>query len=171
VPCEGNERIELMSGRLSGLQTGGQAVPARWMLLAFRIVALGLLGEPPPGDSRARTRDVSPLAVTKRLQAEGRWKDIEPQRDEMMRLARKQDGLSKLDAQSWVYSELDRLYPPPVPSPGVLSGDEFDLAAPGHSSSRSRTVSPIESRCRCLEGVKSTERRKPRKSRGTVQSM
>jgi len=91
--------------------------------LAFRIVAPGLLGEPPPGDSRAHTRDTSPLAVTKRLHAEGRWADIEPQRDEMMRLARKQNGMSKLDAQAWVYAELDRLYPPPVPSSDKLSDD------------------------------------------------
>lgn len=53
---------------------------------------------------------VDPLTVTQRLQREGRWKDIEPERDEMMKLARKQ-GMSKGEAQAWVYAELDRLYP------------------------------------------------------------
>jgi len=53
--------------------------------------------------------------VTQRLQREGRWKDIEPERNEMMRLARKR-GMPKTEAQAWVYSELDRLYPP-IPSP------------------------------------------------------
>ena len=49
--------------------------------------------------------------MTQRLQREGRWKDIEPQRNEMMKLARKR-GMSKSEAQSWVYAELDRMYPP-----------------------------------------------------------
>ena len=31
----------------------------------------------------------------------------------MMKIARKQNGMSKADAQAWVYSELDRMYPPP----------------------------------------------------------
>ena len=60
--------------------------------------------------------------MTQRLQREGRWKDIEPERNEMMKLARKQ-GMSKLDAQAWVYSELDRMYPPPVPSSDKMSDD------------------------------------------------
>jgi len=61
--------------------------------------------------------------VKRRLEREGRWAEIEPVRDDMMRLARKDRGMSKTDAQSWVYSELDRLYPPPDPSPDKLSGD------------------------------------------------
>ena len=51
------------------------------------------------------------VTVKRRLEQDGRWKEIEPERNEMMRLARKQ-GMSKLDAQEWTYSELDRLYPP-----------------------------------------------------------
>ena len=58
------------------------------------------------------TREVDPLTVTQRLQREGRWKDIEPERDEMMRLATKGRKMSKVDAQQWTYAELDRLYPP-----------------------------------------------------------
>jgi len=73
-------------------------------------------------DPRAHTRDTSPLAVTKRLQAEGRWAEIEQTRDEMMRVARKQQGLSKTEAQEWVYAELDRLYPP-SPSSEVASDE------------------------------------------------
>ena len=67
-----------------------------------------------PGDSTAgasHTREVDPLTVTQRLQREGRWKDIEPERNEMMKLARKKFK-TKEDRQHWVYSELDRLYPP-----------------------------------------------------------
>jgi len=76
------------------------------------------------------TREVDPLTVTQRFQREGRWKEIEPERSEMMRIARKQ-GLTKLDAQAWVYSELDRLYPPP--SPDNTPGEGSALVAPGHS--------------------------------------
>ena len=35
------------------------------------------------------TREVDPLTVTQRLQREGRWAEIEPERNEMMKLARK----------------------------------------------------------------------------------
>ena len=67
-----------------------------------------------PGDSTAgasHTREVDPLTVTQRLQREGRWKEIEPERNEMMKLARNQ-GMSKSEAQARVYAELDRMYPP-----------------------------------------------------------
>ena len=57
------------------------------------------------------TREVDPLAVTKRLQRDGRWAEVEPVRDRMIKECRKQ-GMSKPDAQAWTYSELDRLYPP-----------------------------------------------------------
>ena len=55
---------------------------------------------------------VDPLTVTQRLQREGRWKDIEPERNEMMKLATKGKKMPKAEAQAWVYSELDRMYPP-----------------------------------------------------------
>ena len=70
-------------------------------------------GEPqvePPAPPREE-----PLKVTvkRRLEQEGRWfGQIELERDEMMRLARKERKLPKLEAQLWVYSELDRMYPP-----------------------------------------------------------
>ena len=61
--------------------------------------------------------------MKRRLEAEGRWAGrIELERNDMMKAARKQ-GMSKSDAQAWVYAELDRLYPPP-PSPERASGDE-----------------------------------------------
>ena len=66
-----------------------------------------------PGDSMAEashTREVDPLTVTQRLQREGRWKDIETERNEMMKLARKRFKTEE-ERQHWVYSELDRLYP------------------------------------------------------------
>ncbi|WP_146371150.1 hypothetical protein [Symmachiella macrocystis] len=72
-----------------------------------------------PGDSTAgaiHTREVDPLTVTRRLQCEGRWKDIESERDEMMRLSKKRIP-DKFERQLWVYGELDRMYPPLNPSP------------------------------------------------------
>lgn len=60
-----------------------------------------------------QTRQVDPLSVTKRLQRDGRWADVEPVRDRMIKDCRKK-GMSKSDAQAWTYSELDRLYPSEV---------------------------------------------------------
>ena len=58
-----------------------------------------------------QTHNVDPLTVTRRLQREGRWAEIEPLRNEMMKACRGK-GMSKIDAQAWTYSELDRMYPP-----------------------------------------------------------
>jgi hypothetical protein len=69
---------------------------------------------PPQGVSAAiasQTRDVDPLSVTKRLQRDGRWAEVEPIRNRMIKECRKK-GMSKPDAQTWAYSELNRLYPP-----------------------------------------------------------
>lgn len=52
--------------------------------------------------------------VYKRLRDEGRWKDIAPLRDDLMRRARA-SGLEKEEAQQWTYAELDRLFPPLPP--------------------------------------------------------
>jgi hypothetical protein len=75
------------------------------------------------------TREVDPLTVTQRLQREGRWKDIESERNEMMKLARKQ-GMSKSEAQAWVYAELDRMYRPlekPTMSPSDGQSDDPEM--------------------------------------------
>ena len=56
--------------------------------------------------------EVDPLSVTKRLQRDGRWAEVEPIRNRLIKECR-QKGMSKPDAQAWTYSELDRLYPPP----------------------------------------------------------
>ena len=61
-------------------------------------------------DDNARPREELKVALKKRLDREGRWAEVEPVRDEMMREARK--TMDKASAQAWVYSELDRLYPP-----------------------------------------------------------
>lgn len=55
--------------------------------------------------------DVSELvrSVFQRLHDIGRWKDVEPTRDAMMRECRLK-GMSNADAQAWTYSELERLY-------------------------------------------------------------
>lgn len=68
---------------------------------------------------------VDPLSVTRRLQRDGRWAEAEPVRDRLIKQCRQQ-GMSKPDAQAWVYSELNRLYPPIVaqwsPDPDNESG-------------------------------------------------
>lgn len=56
-------------------------------------------------------RDVDPLSVTKRLQRDGRWPEVEPVRNRLIKECRKR-GMNKPEAQAWTYSELDRLYPP-----------------------------------------------------------
>lgn len=53
------------------------------------------------------------LAIAQRLARLGVWAQISPLRDQMMKEARAQ-GLSKEEAQRWVYGELDRLYPAEV---------------------------------------------------------
>ncbi len=55
--------------------------------------------------------EVDPLSVTKRLQRDGRWVEVEPIRNRLIKECRQQ-GMSKPDAQAWTYSELNRLYPP-----------------------------------------------------------
>jgi hypothetical protein len=68
-----------------------------------------------PGVSMAgasHTREIDPLSVTQRLQREGRWTgQIELERNDMMRLA-KDKFATREERQLWVYSELDRMYPP-----------------------------------------------------------
>jgi hypothetical protein len=57
------------------------------------------------------------LEVFNRLKAEGRWWEIAPIRDRMLKDAKSQ-GMDKAAAQEWTYAELDRLYPPlPVQKP------------------------------------------------------
>lgn len=54
------------------------------------------------------------LAISKRLQKRSDWQAIEYARNAMIREAR-QGGMTKKDAQSHAYSELDRIYPPEPP--------------------------------------------------------
>ena len=80
--------------------------------------------------------------VNKRLNLEGRWKEIEPVRDELMREARKVKKLPKDEAQDWTYAELDRRYPP-LPTTRARnhatgettghSGESKDMNATGES--------------------------------------
>ena len=86
-----------------------------------------------PAEAPARPRE-EPLKVTvkRRLEQEGRWAGrIEQERNEMMRLARKR-GLSKSEAQEWVYAELDRLYP--LIEKGTLSSSDGGNSAKGTKS-------------------------------------
>ena len=70
-------------------------------------------------DGSGTADEVDPLTVTQRFQREGRWKDIELERNDIMKAARKQ-GMDKAEAQLWVYGELDRMYPPPKKADTVL---------------------------------------------------
>ena len=76
---------------------------------AGKVNSDGGIGASSASNGSARTR--GPLEVTRRLQREGRWAEVEPVRDEMMRSARRQIP-DKAERQAWVYAELDRLYPP-----------------------------------------------------------
>ena len=60
---------------------------------------------------------VNKLHIAKRLQADGRWGEVEPVKNRMIKEARQQ-GMDKESAQAWAYSEVDRLYPPLPPAPG-----------------------------------------------------
>lgn len=67
--------------------------------------------EPAPGlEFSPHAREALRYTVKKRLEKEGRWKEIEPIRDQMMRDCKKAMP-DKEARQDWVYSELDRLYP------------------------------------------------------------
>ena len=71
-------------------------------------------------------REGDPLAVTERIHSEGRWfSQIELERNDIVKLARRQ-GMSKTDAQAWVYSESDRMYPPLPDRTLSYSGDQPD---------------------------------------------
>ena len=69
-------------------------------------------------DGSGTADGVDPLTVVKRLQGEGRWfGEIEDERNDMMREARKVRKLSKVDAQLQVYADLDAKYPRIIPRP------------------------------------------------------
>ena len=59
----------------------------------------------------SHSREVDPLTVTKRLQRDGRWAEVEPVRDRLMKESKKK-GMNKADGQAWTYAELDSMYPP-----------------------------------------------------------
>jgi hypothetical protein len=82
------------------------------------VPATAVSGDPAePVEPHTHTRDLSPLAVTNRLRKEGRWNEVEPIRDQMMRECKKRLPDKEL-RQAWVYSELDRMYPPVQSKPG-----------------------------------------------------
>lgn len=83
------------------------------------------LSQDASAETAASSRELDPLSVTKRLQRDGRWPEVEPVRDRLMRECRKQ-GMSKSKAQAWTYAELDRLYPPLEPEPTADSDDPFE---------------------------------------------
>ena len=77
----------------------------------------------PVAENSARPRQPLKITLKRRLEAEGRWSTgAEADRDRLMRGCR-QEGMSKADAQTWAYSELERLYPPLPPSPAEPPSD------------------------------------------------
>jgi len=92
----------------------------------------------PLTDSQAQPQE-PPLKVTlkRRFEREGRWKDVEPVRDFMMRECR-QKGMSKEEAQAWTYSELDRLYPPLPPQEPIAEATEATDDPPKDSNSEAQ---------------------------------
>lgn len=70
--------------------------------------------DPDPIDETSRASAIR-ASVYKRLVKDGRWKEVEPIRDQMMRESRKSIP-SKEARQLWVYGELDRMYPPLKPA-------------------------------------------------------
>jgi hypothetical protein len=84
------------------------------------VPATAVSGDPAePVEPHTHTRDLSPLAVTNRLRKEGRWNEVEPIRDQMMRECKKRLPDKEL-RQAWVYSELDRMYPPVQAKPAAV---------------------------------------------------
>ena len=77
---------------------------------------------------------------------EKRWFSQGPDklRDEMMREARK-DGMDKEAAQIWVYSELDRLYPPQA------AGETKDI--PSSEAQRAALIAETEGVRYILSGL------------------
>lgn len=76
-----------------------------------RVDGVGLSQGVSPATVAHYTREVDPLAVTKRLQRDGRWPEAEPVKNRMIKEAR-QKGMDRGEAQSWAYAEINRLYPP-----------------------------------------------------------
>ena len=90
-------------------------------------ITLGLASGDPSAEPPARPREEPPkVTVKRRLEQEGRWdSEMIMLRDQMMRECRKVKGMTKADAQLWVYSELDRLYPPITkPTPDTPASTE-----------------------------------------------
>lgn len=101
------------------------------------------------------TAVVTPLKVTQRLSREGRWAEVEPVRDAMMREAR-QGGMTKEQAQEWTYAELDRMYPPlPKPEPELVT--EQDEVTQAEQPAEDATVAVAVEQSAEGAGVSSAE--------------
>lgn len=78
---------------------------------ADQVDGAGLSQGVSPATAAHHTREVDPLAVTKRLQRDGRWPEAEPVKNRMIKEAR-QKGMDRGESQSWAYAEIARLFPP-----------------------------------------------------------
>lgn len=95
-----------------------------------RVDGAGLSQGVSPATAAHHTREVDPLAVTKRLQRDGRWPEAEPVKNRMIKEARLK-GMDRGDAQSWAYAEIDRLYPPLTGSRALATESQSDREDPG----------------------------------------
>lgn len=103
-------------GGKTNMAAGG-GMPAKPSIAGVGSVTADSTADGPQGPDDPPAREYK-LGLKRRYEREGRWQGmIEPLRDQMMRESRAK-GMSKAQAQTWVYSELDRLYPPlPPPEP------------------------------------------------------
>lgn len=62
------------------------------------------------------------LEITKTWQRDGRWSEVEPHRDQLMRKARR-SGLSKEDARQEVYAKLLEMFPQAKQAPQEAQSD------------------------------------------------
>lgn len=102
----------------------------------------------PAGDDEPPARE-EPLSVLfkRRMESEGRWKEVSLVRDRMMVEAKKAIP-DKESRRAWVYAELDRMYPPIQQNHhGARTyGDETDMVlTPNSISSPSSQVSGVDS--------------------------
>jgi hypothetical protein len=79
--------------------------------------------EPAPVEGESPCAREDGETIRRRFISEGRWRDISPVRDRMM-VESKRSIPDKEARRAWVYSELDKMYPPPAEErkPNIIFG-------------------------------------------------
>jgi hypothetical protein len=73
----------------------------------------------PPGPVEPPAREDLGAAFKRRMEREGRWREVSLVRDSMMKEVKKRFPDIE-DRRAWVYSELDRMYPPVQAKPAAV---------------------------------------------------